>query len=138
MLGRAPACALACMQCGISSLPQGGHAFASGAVTAWMKDADPCIKQMCREMHGPLIERLLHGVGHSNTKVADMFREGAPLVGQLPTCTGDHGKKQVELDINELAYSCRMRNEETIRKIRQISIMSSLRTKFAKMFRRVV
>ena len=56
----------------------------NGAVEQWFDGADAATRAVSANVNGPLFAALLEMTGYEDKGAADLFRYGAPLLGQLP------------------------------------------------------
>ena len=67
---------------------EGAELRESGAVERWFAGADAHVRQVAREVNGPLLERLARRSDFHDPGAVELFRRGAPFVGLLP-CSGN-------------------------------------------------
>ena len=58
----------------------------SGQCTQWFEGADPTVKHISRDVNGPLCEFVVAECGYGDKQVAEVFRKGGPLYGNMPVC----------------------------------------------------
>ena len=68
----------------ISQLEKANAAmWQSGMCDAWFQNADMHTRSVAGRVNGPLFEKLLRAAGYCDSACVDMFRYGAPMVGEL-------------------------------------------------------
>ena len=58
----------------------------SGQCAKWFDGADPTVMHVSRDVNGPLCEFVVAECGYEDQQVAEVFRKGAPLYGDMPIC----------------------------------------------------
>ena len=58
----------------------------SGQCEAWFVGADHDVRQIAHDVNGPLCEALVAKCAYEDSVVAEVFRTGAPLYGDMPLC----------------------------------------------------
>ena len=58
----------------------------SGRCEAWFDGADQCVRRIACDVNGPLCEALVAECAYEDTVVADVFRTGGPLYGDMQVC----------------------------------------------------
>ena len=111
----------------ISDIEQMGAAFwKEGRVEQWMGPADSWIKQIAKDVNGPLLEHLAREVHHNDPDCVSFFKFGAPLAGPMPTQGGENNKLKASIDTHQLKQQCRERNRKTIDSLKEDKHSSEL------------
>ena len=58
----------------------------SGQCAQWFEGVDPAVKHISRDVNGPLCEFVVAECGYGDKQVAEVFRKGGPLYGDMPFC----------------------------------------------------
>ena len=86
----------------------------SGKCEAWFVGADPDVRQIAHDVNGPLCEASVAECAYEDPLVAEVFRTGAPLNGDMPVCgivkpsTEGSSAHDVEALRNEIWRSSKM------------------------------
>ena len=92
----------------------------SGERDAWFGNADYHTRHIGREVNGPLLEKLLRVCEHVDLGCANLFRDGAPLFGELPfSGTGTWEVKGRLESIGALRASAAEGNAAVIKRLRE-------------------
>ena len=97
---------------------RGQQLWKDGTVTEWFRNADPLVKDICRDVNAPLMTELANKIDYNDKSCVECFREGAQLAGVLPDVGGDKCKGKATMNVEELRKTCRHRNEQTIRNLK--------------------
>ena len=88
-------------------------------VEKWMQNADPWTKQICRNVNGPLLEKLAKDAGHHDIECVSFFRFGAQIAGDLPRTTQESCKAKASLSVEQLKVERRKRNQQTMQTLKE-------------------
>ena len=58
----------------------------SGRCEQWFDGADPAVRHIARDVNGPLCEAVVAECGYEDQAVAEVFRKGGPLYGDMTEC----------------------------------------------------
>ena len=104
----------------ISRIEHDANAFwQSGKVSAWLNKSDHIIKHISRQVNGPLLEQLVQEISYVDSECVELFREGAPLVGELPSQGGEKNKLHASRTVEKLKANCKKANMETLKCLRE-------------------
>ena len=112
----------------ISAIERDAAKFREAGLTAtWFGAADNIIKEICVGINGPLLELLLKLSGHVDPLCANMFRDGAPLVGKLPVSgNGVRENKRPHESIEHLKNTAAVGNSKVVKRLRQDPFASEI------------
>ena len=113
--------AMLCREAVISAIEHDASAFiASGQVEAWFSNADASVRQVACGFNGPLLEMLLRTCKHVDPGCADLFRQGAPLLGKLPMSgIGTPEQKRSHESIDKLWATAAQGNGAILKKLHE-------------------
>ena len=58
----------------------------AGQCAQWFEGVEPAVRHISRGVNGPLCELVVAECGYGDKQVAEVFRKGGPLYGDMPLC----------------------------------------------------
>ena len=112
--------AMLCREQIMSAIEKDAQLFiASAEAAAWFGNTDSQIKNVSKEVNGPLLQLLLKASKHVDMQCPEMFRQGAPLLGQLPLSgVGRPEQSKPHESIQELRASAEVGNLKIAAKLK--------------------